>query len=497
MSIPVISVQQMREWESASWNAGKSEEAVIQTVGRILAQRILTLTRPGDLVLLLAGRGHNGDDARAAQPHLSERQTALINVTDPKEALQEFLNITGQDRGAANPALHAGGLALSVKRDASRRVPYHLIVDALFGIGLNRPLDEDWQKLIEAINRSGIPILAVDVPSGLNAETGNAEGAAIRAAMTLTVGAPKIGLLATKATPFVGRLEVAPEIGLIPCPESSELNWTLMDDFQNFPPPRPVAAHKGDFGHAIIFAGSLGYHGAAVLAARGALRAQPGLVSLFTQETVYLPVASQLQAAMVHPWKAGKPLPKTCTALLFGPGLAAEDLSENFKSEMRTLWHTSTLPIIVDASALDWLRPSPISQQLLRIITPHPGEAARMLNTTPDKVQADRSTALRDLSRRFGNCFVVLKGHQTLVGRNGGEIFVNSTGNPYLAQGGSGDVLAGYLAGLMAQPPLQADPLKITRYAVWAHGAAADRLSQRNVNWTVEELTKELGGGLT
>ena len=206
-----------------------------------------------------------------------------------------------------------------------------LIIDGLFGIGLNRPLDDGWKKFITAVNESKIPVLAVDVPSGLNADTGEPtiSGMAIEAAVTLTVGAPKTGMLAQAAWPFVGRLEVADDVGLIPCPHAGELNWTLPDDFENFPPRRAVAGHKGTFGHLAIIAGSLGFHGAAVLAARAAQRAQPGLVTLFTQENVYHVVAAQLQSVMVELWTPDLKLPDTVTAVLIGPGLAAPGLADD------------------------------------------------------------------------------------------------------------------------------------------------------------------------
>src|SRR5262249_5678437 len=160
--------------------------------------------------------------------------------------------------------------------------------------GINRPLDAAWVQFIQRINATGFRTLSVDVPSGLQADTGEPQGAAIKAAVTLTVGAPKKGLLAPAAWSYVGRLEIAANVGLIPCPATSELNWTLADDFAGFPPRRPVAGHKGTFGHVAIIAGSLGYHGAAVLAARGAQRARPGLITLFPHEPAYLPVAAQL-----------------------------------------------------------------------------------------------------------------------------------------------------------------------------------------------------------
>jgi NAD(P)H-hydrate epimerase len=183
--------------------------------------------------------------------------------------------------------------------------------------------------------------------------------------------------------------------------------------------------------------------------------------------------------------------------LLIGPGLAAGDLPDEIKMLTRHLWRDSLQPVVVDASALDWVPLDPVPRNSVRVLTPHPGEAARLLRSTPAQVQANRLNAVRTISRRFANCWVALKGHQTLIGRSTGEVFVNSSGNPHLAQGGSGDVLAGFLAGLLAQPLLQPDPLRTLRYAVWEHGAAADRLQARRRNWVVEDLVEEIGlGGL-
>ena len=159
-----------------------------------------------------------------------------------------------------------------------------LIIDGLFGIGLNRPLSAEWVRFINLVNEACACALAVDVPSGLNADTGQPEGAAVRASVTLTVGAPKAGMLQESAWPFVGRLEVAPEVGLVPCPHRSAVQWTLPQDFTGYPPPRMAATHKGNYGHLAILAGSVGYHGAAVLASRGAQRAQLGLITLQTTE---------------------------------------------------------------------------------------------------------------------------------------------------------------------------------------------------------------------
>ncbi|HEX3889375.1 MAG TPA: NAD(P)H-hydrate dehydratase [Verrucomicrobiae bacterium] len=470
MSVPVINSAQMREWERVTWASSQTEAEVIRRVGKRVARRARRLTRSDDLILILAGKGNNGNDARASREFLDGRKIELLEIAAPENFL---------------PALET---ALAQKPA--------LIIDGLFGIGLNRPLDIGWMKLIHRVNESKIPVLAIDVPSGLNADTGENFGAAIEATITLTVGAPKIGMLAQSAWPFVGRLEVAEDVGLVSCPVETELNWTQPEDFQDFPPRRTVAGHKGSFGHLAIVAGSLGFHGSSVLASRAAQRAQPGLVTLFAQEKIYPVVASQLQAAMVNVWKPQMQFPKSTSAILIGCGLAGidlPDLPEKMKIFTKWLWTESELPLIVDATALDWIPAGEFPNNAIRVVTPHPGEAAHLLKTTVPKVQANRVESLREISKKFGNCFVVLKGHQTLIGRAEGGIFVNPSGNPHLAQGGSGDVLAGFIAGLLAQPPLQADVAQTIRYAVWQHGNAADGLQAARANWVVEDLVDEIG----
>jgi ADP-dependent NAD(P)H-hydrate dehydratase / NAD(P)H-hydrate epimerase len=271
------------------------------------------------------------------------------------------------------------------------------------------------------------------------------------------------------------------------------LLWTLPEDFGGYPPRRAVASHKGSFGHLAIIAGSLGFHGAAVLATRGAQRAQPGLITLYTRESVFHSIAAQLQAVMVNVWEPALTLAGAFSALLIGPGMAAPGLANEMQMATRKLWRDLLMPVVVDASALDWLPLDPVPRNAIRVITPHPGEAARLLKSTIPNVQSNRPQAVREISRRFGNCWVVLKGHQTLVGRSSGPLFVNSSGGPYMAQGGCGDLLAGFIAGLCAQPGLLTDAGLLLRYAVWQHGAAADRLQRRRPGWVVEDLAEELG----
>lgn len=468
MPVPVVSVQQMREWEQATWAAGQTEQAVIAHVGEQLAKRAMEITRPGDRIVIVAGKGHNGDDARAMAPHLQGRDVQFITARDPVVAICELQKL-------------------------SQPQP-QLIVDGLFGIGLDRPLSHDWLHLVAQINHTHAPVLSVDVPSGLDADTGGVATAAVQATETMTVGAAKRGLLALDATAYVGRLTVMTDVGLAPISCASEVQWTLPEDFKCFPPRRAVSTHKGSFGHVAIVAGSRGYHGAAVLAARGAQRARPGLITVYTQDNSYLPVASQLQAPMVGVWTNGLRFDRFA-GLLFGPGLAASDVPGSVKDAVQRAWLEFEAPVVVDASALEWLPEGTFYPNGIRVITPHPGEAARLLNSTSADVQADRVAAVRELSAKFGGCWVALKGHQTVVGRKDGHAYVNCSGCPALAQGGSGDLLSGYLAGWLAQPLLRTDPLLVLRYAVWEHGFAADRLDGTTESWTVEELAQELGRG--
>ncbi len=471
MSEPIISVEAMRAREIRTWAAGVPREAVIRRAGMAVAKVAQRMTREAARVLVLAGRGHNGDDAEVAASGLDDRETTFLRMKDSLSfgRAYEWLEHHREQSGA-------------------------LVIDGLFGIGLNRPLDGEWGGLVEEVNRSGLEVLSVDVPSGLNADTGEALGPVVSAARTLALGAVKRGLLAEDAAAYVGRLELAWDIGLLPGEGDGMHQWTLEEDFRGFPPRRPESGHKGNFGHVAVVAGSLGYHGAAVLAARGALRARPGLVSVVTDERCYVPVASQLQSAMVHSW-AGEALDNEgITSMVIGPGLASPSISPAFRNEIVRVWRESTRVVVADASALDWL-PKGERCAGLRVVTPHPGEAGRILRTDAASVQADRLGTVRALLDVWPDTdlWVVLKGRHTQVGGPGAVVWVNPSGNPGLAQGGSGDVLAGFIGGLLAQPALMKDAGLAIRYGVWRHGAVADALQDAGRAWTTEDLAQAIG----
>ncbi len=467
MSAPILNVAQVREWEDATWSTGVSQEDVIREAGGQVAYYAQKMTVQGDKILVIAGKGHNGDDAIQAGEQLKEREVKIIRVLDVAKTISEIKSILNQN--------------------------YSLVIDGLFGIGLNRKLDDQYCELINLLNNFKSAKLSVDVPSGLNAETGEIMGAVVRADATVTLGAIKKGMLRPDVAQFVGRLYVAQEIGLIPYKFKTDLFWTTADDFEDFPPKRVVTGHKGSFGHLLIIAGSPGYHGAAVLAAKSAQRAQPGLITLSTMSDVYIPIASQLSQVMVNVWDPSFTIPEKTTAIVIGPGLASRRISSRLIDFCRKAWDEFPYPVCVDASALDWLQEKRFKSSAPRIITPHPGETSRMLKTSTEEVLSDRIQSLRRLSKMYGNCYVVLKGHQSIVGNYDGNVYFNPSGNPHLAQGGAGDVLAGYLGGFIAQPLLQTDIVKTIRYAVWRHGLAADYMQNDSKLWTIEELTAMLG----
>lgn len=469
MPLPVINVARMREWEDATWESGQSVETVMRQAGAAVAQTAMQLTPPGASVLVLAGKGNNGGDARYAVEYISDREITLIDATDPSKALDELPH-----------------------HQAKIGSDECLIIDGLFGIGLNRPLEGDWLSLIAFINEMGQPVLAVDCPSGLDCDTGEVLGAVIKADVTVTFGAPKIGMISSEAEACVGRIEVAADIGLVPLTPNSDIQWIMPSDFDGFPPARPTSGHKGTFGHLGIIAGSQGYHGAAVIAAKAAHRAMPGLVTLFTTPEAYQPVAAQLAQTMVKPLSAEFEPPPKCTALLVGPGLAGPEIGDEIRDTVRRLWVESPLPLIADASALDWL-PQDASPPAPRIITPHPGEAGRMINgnSGPEKTIRLRLAPL--LHDRYGGCHVVLKGNRTVISHGKEQRYINSSGNPDLGQGGSGDALAGYLGGLLAQPSLHPALDRLVRFAVWEHGRTADLLSDSSLAWDLEDFILRLG----
>lgn len=450
-----------------------ADQPLMERAGLVAADLASRLCRSGEQpILLLAGPGNNGGDAFVAARHLRQRGFAVhllfAGVVDrlPKDAAaayQRFVAEGGQpvDRLPSVPA-------------------WGLIVDGLFGIGLQRPIGGAHADLVLAANslvaQSGCPLLALDCPSGLDADSGNCRGPTIRASHTLTFIASKPGLHTGDGPDYCGSLTVAPldlDAERLATPTARSIGVDLFADRLR---PRARNSHKGSHGNAGILGGAGSMVGAALLAGRAALKLGSGRVylGLLAPEA---PAVDWLQPELMLR-QPGLLLATPLNALACGPGMGDAAQALDLLESACAL----DLPVLLDADALNLLARLPQLEVMLThrakpgrphaatLLTPHPSEAARLLGCTADAVQADRVAAACELASRF-RATVVLKGCGSIVATADGEWFVNTTGNPGLASAGTGDVLSGLVVALLAQgwPARQA-----LLAAVHLHGLAAD-----------------------
>ena len=430
-----------------------------------------------DRAAIFCGLGANGGDGFAVARHLEQRGVvpSVFIVGDRKK-------IRGD--AAANLAI-CEQLALPLyditDDDSLNEALVHaadadLVVDAIFGTGLDRAPEGLYAEAIISIGELGLPIVAVDLPSGANASTAEPFEPCAQAALTITFAAPKICHVFEPAAVFCGEVIVA-DIS-IPSAAIEEENVTLAlttpADVRPHFAARLSTTHKGTYGHAAIIAGSPGRSGAAVLAARGAIRSGAGLVSVATDtETARLVNAGSIESMTfsgddVAGFVANK------DAVLIGPGLADD---EGSYARIRLLVEAIELPLVIDASALNAfaLRATELNpHRRPRVLTPHPGELARLIGSTAKDINAHRIDAAREAARSTG-CVVVLKGFQSLIAEPDGHVNVNPTGNPGMASGGMGDVLGGMIAALLARG---IDPFDAAIAAVYLHGFAGDMLKE-------------------
>jgi len=434
----------------------------------------------GKRVLVLAGPGNNGGDAFVAARQLKQW---WYDVTVVFVGTQIKLPI---DAKAALADWRASGGALheSIPADGD----WHLIVDGLFGIGLERPLDGKPAELVDWSNASGIPILAVDIPSGLHADSGRVLGCAMRARHTLTFIGLKAGLLTLDGPDYAG--EVRLETIGVDLPESTQPRGRRIERtlIATVLPLRRRNSHKGTFGNVGLLGGAPGMVGAALLAGRAALKLGAGrvFVGLFADS----PGVDLLQPElMLRPAQDVLKM-EDLDCIAVGPGLGASQAAQHALAA--ALLHKA--PLVLDADALNLLAADPKLQKTLAarsaasILTPHPAEAARLLGISTDKIQHDRIAAARTLSSRF-NAAVVLKGNGSICALKNGDWFVNTSGNPGMASAGMGDVLTGIIASLVAQG---GDPDLALLAGVHLHGLAADRLVAAGVGpagLTASEVT--------
>ncbi len=468
--ISLYSVAQLRAIERAAASQ-LAPGTLMRRAGEAAANAALALLAGGPgPVLVLAGPGNNGGDALDAAANLAN---AGIEVA--------VLQLAGS--GARSPeAAHALARAEASDArfiDALLDAPdWTLAIDGLFGIGLARALDGPARALAEALNGAARPVLALDIPSGLDADSGavvGPDGIAVQASHTITFIGDKPGLHTCAGRDYAGTVLVAPldiPPALLPAPEAQLGELAL---FAHCLRPRRHDSHKGSFGDVAIVGGARGMAGAPLLAARGALFAGAGRVFVAA-------IDPALQVDSVQPeimFRDAASYDSSRATLVLGPGMGD---SENALALLgRAL--DGAAPLVIDADALNLIAGSGDLQRRLAaraaptLLTPHPLEAARLLGVSAAAIQAGRLAAARALATRFG-AVAALKGSGTVIARPSGALVINPTGNPGLATGGSGDVLSGVCASLMAQgwPAWEA-----ALGAVWLHGAAADRLVSEGV----------------
>lgn len=422
----------------------------------------------GKKTVVVCGRGNNGGDGFVIADILSKNGAEVTVVTPlgpPKTENAEY---------------YYGRLECVKTENMPNPNSIGLIIDALFGIGLNRAPNGAAETVIKQINAADCPRVSVDIPSGIIADSGHSPGVAVKAELTVTFIALKPCFLLPPCSDICGEV-VAADIGVPPCEAAYETIEAPVF------PKRRHNSHKGSYGTALAFCGSYGMAGAAVLAARGALRSGLGIYRAVLCESIYVPFtvsvpeavclpAAQNSAGRFNPEKFDIPsLLNGCDALLAGCGMGCDNDTAVLT---RQLLESTTVPTVIDADGINVLCggidiikkcKAPV------ILTPHPGEMARLCGISVSKLESDRISYAKGLAERLG-CIIVLKGANTIVASPDGKIAFNTTGNPGMAVGGCGDVLAGITVSLLAQgmPPFEA-----ACAAVFLHGAAGDRAAAR------------------
>jgi hydroxyethylthiazole kinase-like uncharacterized protein yjeF len=360
-----------------------------------------------------------------------------------------------------------------------------VLVDAMLGVGLSTPLKGTYAFAAELMNLAGRPVVAVDIPTGINADTGEVMGTAVRADLTVTMALPKRGLVLHPGASFSGQVRVA-DIGIpTEVVEQEKVRVNKLDRamVSGLVGERDRDAHKGDFGHLLVIAGSLGKAGAAVMAAKGALRSGAGLVSVATPIGLVPIIQQQVFEAMCIP--AGESIDGTLgigsekellnasgtmSACAIGPGLTTHYETVQV---VKDLIQRITVPMVIDADGVNALAGNPgilLKAKAPVVLTPHPGEMARLLGVSAADIQRDRINVAQGFAEEYG-VTLVLKGAGTVIATPQGDVFINSTGNPGMATGGAGDVLTGMIGSMLAQGY---GPTRAACLAVYLHGLAGD-----------------------
>lgn len=459
---------------------GVPARLLMEAAGRAVAQAVWRLYPEARRPLVACGGGNNGGDGFVVARLLRERGNAceplVLSLGRPERHSAEA-------RENLELLMRAGAEILvspDAKEVATAALSCDMLVDAVFGVGLSRPVEGALEEVLRVLSRSGLPSLAVDLPSGISSDTGAPLGFALEAEAIVTLGLPKLGLA---QRPWSGEIWVA-DIGLPEAAlEQAGVRQRVMTRAAAAAllPSRPAEGHKGTFGHVLVVGGSEGKTGAAVLAAEGALRTGAGLVTVAAPRPLNPILEVKLTEAMSLPVGDERPFfgaaaieallaeARARDALVLGPGIGRHPETER---AARELLASMEGPVVVDADALNAFadRPEELRGPGLRVLTPHPGEAARLLARSNTELQGDRVGAARELASRSG-AVVLLKGARSVTAAPDGEVWLNPTGGPGLASGGTGDVLAGVVGALLGQGLV---PLDAARLGAYLHGLAGD-----------------------
>jgi hydroxyethylthiazole kinase-like uncharacterized protein yjeF len=491
----LVTAAEMRALDRAAIEGRKIPSLrLMENAGRAVVLEMQRQFGPlrGKTVTVVSGKGQNGGDGFVVARMLRARGCrARVVLLTPPSALAGDAATTLRNykqRGGRTYQVLDEPSASHVLDPLLRESDF--LVDAIFGTGLNAPIQGPAAGVISLMNRSGRPIVAIDLPSGLDADSGQILGSAIQASLTVTLARPKRGLYLGEGPNIAGAIRVG-DIGIPPdLVASAKIPLQLLDAalLRIFLPKRKRAAHKGSFGHAGIIAGSSGKTGAAALAGLGALRSGAGLVTVAIPEGLNTALEAKLLEAMTFPvaetpshglakdakesllgFAAGK------TAVAIGPGIGRESETVGLVLELLTeIKH----PLVLDADGINALAGHAHNLRRAQapvILTPHPGEMARLLGTSVADVQNDRLGVAGRFAREF-NAHVVLKGAGTVLAGPDGSLAVNPTGNPGMATGGTGDVLTGMIVGLLAQG---LSPWAAACAGTYLHGLAGDLAAAR------------------
>lgn len=489
-STRILTTSQIRKLE-ADWikKCGHNwSQVLMEVAGRGAAKIALKMWEldPGE-VFILCGRGNNGGDGMVIGRYLTlwgvPVSVWLVSKNDSSE-----VDMSTEESQTNRTILENLGVDITVSNESPQQAMMDatLIVDALFGTGLDRDLDGTFRTAVDAINRSGKSVISVDMPSGVNSDTGKVMGSAVRADHTVTFGYLKPGLLCHPGASLAGDLSVI-DIGLPDADEDDQPIITLItsDYVRGLLPPRPTDSNKGTFGSVLTIAGSLGMSGATLLSSQSALRAGAGLSLLATPKTLVLnlPPGEVIYHAIpetkdfsigLDAIKEVEKLVERVTAIILGPGLSTKDETVSFVHKfVKDCLSENDKPCIIDADALNAIAKDtsvmPSSAEHI-VLTPHPKELSRLLDCSVQEIQEDRINAASKAAEKFG-CVVVLKGAHSVVASPDGDLFINPTGNAGMASAGAGDVLSGIIGGLLAQG---LKPIDAATVGVYLHGAAGD-----------------------